>query len=148
LQAATNRIRAEAGNPTFFREQSLHSQLLSSKQETVIRGGRTPHYFRVQLGLQPLLQPPLLKAATTAVNPEGGPVNDYLTVSEAARQIPGARPKDISDLLYLRRLDVGRCPLFAGRRMIPVNYLDEVAAALRQAGRLPEPAATGGAGHV
>ena len=63
-------------------------------------------------------------------------VDNYLTVSEMARRIPGARPKDISDLLYLRRLSCERCPLVGGRRMIPLDYLSEIEAALQRAGRL------------
>jgi hypothetical protein len=63
-------------------------------------------------------------------------VDNFLTVSEAARRIPGARPKDISDLLYLRRLSCERCPLVGGRRMIPLDYLPEIEAALQRAGHL------------
>ena len=61
-----------------------------------------------------------------------------LIVSEAARAIPGAKPKDISDLLYLRKLDDSRCPIMGGRRMIPADYLPEIEAVLRAAGRLPQ----------
>ena len=60
----------------------------------------------------------------------------HLIVSEAARAIPGARPKDISDLLYLRKLDDSRCPIVGGRRMIPEDYLPVIETALRAAGRL------------
>jgi hypothetical protein len=75
-------------------------------------------------------------------------VDKFLTVSETARRIPGARPKDISDLLYLRRLSCARCPLVGGRRMIPLDYVPEVEAALRRAGRLAgEPALCGGVGR-
>jgi hypothetical protein len=59
-----------------------------------------------------------------------------LIVSEAARRIPGARPKDISDLFYLRKLDDARCPIVGGRRLIPHDYLPQIEAALRAAGRL------------
>ena len=62
----------------------------------------------------------------------------HLIVSEAARSIPGARPKDISDLLYLRKLDDARCPIVGGRRFIPEDYLPEIEAVLRAAGRLPQ----------
>jgi hypothetical protein len=75
-------------------------------------------------------------------------VDTYLTVSDAARRIPGARPKDISDLLYLRRLRDDRCPLVGGRRMIPKTYLPEVETALRAAGKLPALATTGEVAHV
>ena len=61
----------------------------------------------------------------------------HLSVSQAARLIPGAGPKDISDLFYLRRLDDERCPVVAGRRLIPAEYLDTIKVALRRAGKLP-----------
>jgi len=59
----------------------------------------------------------------------------HLSVSEAARRL-GARPRDISDLFYRRRLRDDLCPIVAGRRLIPEDYLDMVAAALRRAGQL------------
>jgi len=61
----------------------------------------------------------------------------HITVSEAARLIPGAKPKDISTLLYIRALDDERCPIIGGRRMIPLDYLDGIAIELRRAGKLP-----------
>jgi hypothetical protein len=64
-------------------------------------------------------------------------VTDHVTVSEAARRWTGVPPRAISDLFYARRLDDRRCPIVGGRRLIPVDYLPEVEAALRQAGRLP-----------
>jgi hypothetical protein len=60
-----------------------------------------------------------------------------LIVSEVARRIAGARPKDISDLFYQRRLDDLRCPIVGGRRLIPAEYVPEIEAVLRKAGRLP-----------
>jgi hypothetical protein len=66
-----------------------------------------------------------------------GKAMPHLIVSEVARRIPGARPKDISDLFYQRRLDDRRCPIVGGRRLIPIDYLPEIEAALRKAGRLP-----------
>jgi hypothetical protein len=59
----------------------------------------------------------------------------HLIVSEVARRI-GARPKDISDLFYQRRLDGARCPIVGGRRLIPVDYVPVIEAALRASGRL------------
>jgi hypothetical protein len=59
-----------------------------------------------------------------------------LSVSEAARRI-GARPKDISDLFYQRKLDDQRCPIVAGRRLIPEDYLPVMETTLRTLGRLP-----------
>jgi hypothetical protein len=59
----------------------------------------------------------------------------FVIVSEAARQI-GVAPRAISDLFYARRLDDERCPVVGGRRLIPLDYLPVVEAALRAAGRL------------
>jgi hypothetical protein len=58
----------------------------------------------------------------------------HLSVSEVARRL-GARPKDISDLFYQRKLDDRRCPITAGRRLIPEDYVEVVEAALRLLGR-------------
>jgi hypothetical protein len=58
----------------------------------------------------------------------------YLSVSDAARRL-GARPKDISDLFYQRLLRDDLCPIVAGRRLIPEDYLDLIAQALKRAGR-------------
>jgi len=58
----------------------------------------------------------------------------YLSVSEAARRL-GARPQDISGLLYRRVLRDDLCPVIGGRRMIPEDYLPLVAQALRRAQR-------------
>jgi hypothetical protein len=59
---------------------------------------------------------------------------DYLCVSDAARRL-GAKPKDISDLFYRRTLRDDLCPIVAGRRLIPENYLDIIAQALKRARR-------------
>jgi hypothetical protein len=61
----------------------------------------------------------------------------YLIVSEAARAIPGARPRDISELFYARRLPDDRFPIVGGRRLIAESDLPTIEAALRAAGRLP-----------
>jgi hypothetical protein len=63
-------------------------------------------------------------------------MTDHLTVSQAARRW-GVAPRAISDLFYARRLDDSRCPIVGGRRLIPVDYLPEIEAALRKAGHLP-----------
>lgn len=55
----------------------------------------------------------------------------YLSVSEAARRLK-ARPKDISDLFYCRRLRDDLCPIVAGRRLIPEDYLDRIAQVLKR----------------
>jgi hypothetical protein len=56
-------------------------------------------------------------------------------VSEVARQI-GARPRDISDLFYQRKLDDQRCPVVGGRRLIPEDYLETIQRTLRNLGRV------------
>ena len=61
-------------------------------------------------------------------------VMPYLSVSEAAQRL-GARPKDISDLLYRRALRDDLCPIVGGRRLIPEEYLDAIAMVLKRAGR-------------
>jgi len=58
----------------------------------------------------------------------------HLSVSEAARRL-GARPKDISDLFYRRELRDDLCPIVGGRRLIPTDYLSQIQAALRRAGK-------------
>jgi hypothetical protein len=58
-----------------------------------------------------------------------------LIVSEAARRI-GAKPRDISTAFYERKLDDARCPIIGGRRLIPEDYLPEIAKTLREMGRL------------
>jgi hypothetical protein len=70
----------------------------------------------------------------TTANLEGTAVRP-VTVSEVARRI-GARPKDISDLFYLRKLDDRQCPVVGGRRLIPEEYIPVIAMVLRDAGRL------------
>jgi hypothetical protein len=63
-------------------------------------------------------------------------MTDFLLVSDAARRL-GVPPRAISDLFYSRRLNDHRCPIIGGRRLIPREYLAEIEAALRAAGRLP-----------
>jgi hypothetical protein len=59
----------------------------------------------------------------------------FLSVSEVARRL-GARPRHIADLFYQRRPDDKRCPVIGGRRIVPVDYLGEIEAVLREQGRL------------
>jgi hypothetical protein len=61
----------------------------------------------------------------------------HQSVSQVARQL-GIPPRLISDLFYLRKLDDRKCPIVAGRRLIPVSYITEVQKVLRAAGRLQE----------
>lgn len=58
----------------------------------------------------------------------------HLSVSEAARRLR-ARPRDISDLFYRRRLRDDLCPIVGGRRLIPEDYLDMIADKLSRSGR-------------
>jgi hypothetical protein len=73
-----------------------------------------------------------------------GKLMQHLIVSEVARRIPGARPKDISDLFYQRKLDDRRCPIVGGRRLIPVDYVPAIEATLRSLGRLQPAGQPGG----
>jgi len=58
----------------------------------------------------------------------------FYSVSEAARHLR-ARPKDISDLFYRRELRDDLCPIVAGRRIIPEDYMDLIRQALRRHGK-------------
>ena len=64
----------------------------------------------------------------------------HLSVSEAARRL-NARPRDISDLFYRRRLRDDLCPIVGGRRLIPEDYLDMIALVLRRRGYPVDPCA-------
>lgn len=57
-----------------------------------------------------------------------------VSVSEAARRIR-ANPRDISDLFYRRKLRDDLCPIVAGRRLIPEEYVEVIREALRRYGR-------------
>jgi len=69
----------------------------------------------------------------TVIN-KGGVLMDRISVSEAARRL-GAKPKDISDLFYRRELRDDLCPVVAGRRLIPLDYLELICMALKRAGK-------------
>jgi hypothetical protein len=56
---------------------------------------------------------------------------NYLGVREAAAELDYPARK-LSDDLYAGRLDVSRCPLVAGRRLIPRNCLAEFRVALQR----------------
>lgn len=57
-----------------------------------------------------------------------------LSVGDAARAL-NVRPRDITRLLYDRRVSVERCPIIGGRRMIAPSMLPEIAIALSQHSR-------------
>jgi hypothetical protein len=77
----------------------------------------------------------------TAITNGGQTVKDYLLVSGVARRL-GVAPRAISDLFYSRRLNDELCPIIGGRRLIPLAYLGQIEAALRDRGRLPRAAAS------
>lgn len=66
-------------------------------------------------------------------------MTEQLTATDAAIELSlqtgvTIRPRDISDLLYKRVLDVGRCPIVGDRRMIPRDYLPTVLEVLQSRG--------------
>ena len=60
--------------------------------------------------------------------------DSLLSVSDAARRL-GANPRDITDLFYRRQLRDDIAPIIAGRRLIPVGYLDLIRMELVRSGR-------------
>jgi hypothetical protein len=60
-----------------------------------------------------------------------------VTVSEVARRL-GVRPRDISDLFYQLRLDDAACPIVGGRRLIPIEYVPVIQAALQSTHDAPD----------
>jgi hypothetical protein len=69
----------------------------------------------------------------------------YFGVGEVAQQM-GVGPRMISDLLYARKISIERCPVVAGRRLIPSDYLAEIERVLRcqKEDANAEPASVGG----
>jgi hypothetical protein len=57
-----------------------------------------------------------------------------LIVGEAARRL-GEPPKRITDGFYRRWFDNDLCPVVAGRRLIPEDYLPRMATILRERAR-------------
>ena len=55
----------------------------------------------------------------------------FFAVSDLARRL-GVKPRDVSDLFYRRELRDDLCPVIAGRRLIPAEYLSEIESALRR----------------
>jgi hypothetical protein len=64
------------------------------------------------------------------------PQSRALSVGEVARQIPGARPQDITALFYRGELRDDLCPIVAGRRLIPPEYVELIRAALNRRGHI------------
>jgi hypothetical protein len=69
-------------------------------------------------------------------------VAPILTVSEVARRL-GVRPRDISDLIYQRRVSDELCPVVSGRRLIPLECLPAIETALLDRQRKGSVAAPG-----
>jgi hypothetical protein len=70
-------------------------------------------------------------------------MGEHLTATHAASELSAqagvtVRPRDISDLLYKRILDVNRCPIVGDRRMIPRDYLPTVLEVLRDRGLISQ----------
>jgi hypothetical protein len=59
----------------------------------------------------------------------------WTSVGEIASRL-GCRPRDVSDLLYTRKINVADCPLVSGTRMIPERLVPQIRAALKEAGKL------------
>jgi hypothetical protein len=59
--------------------------------------------------------------------------SELLSVGQVAYKLQ-VRPDQISNLFYKRFLRDDLCPIVAGRRLIPPNYVPVIAAALRQRG--------------
>ena len=56
-----------------------------------------------------------------------------LSVGEVAKRL-GVRPSKITQLFYECRLRDDLCPIVAGRRLIPPDYVDIIAMELRRKG--------------
>ena len=57
---------------------------------------------------------------------------------ELSRQLgTEVRPRDVSDVIYRRRVAAERCPILGGRRWIPDDMIREIERELRQLGRIP-----------
>jgi hypothetical protein len=57
-------------------------------------------------------------------------------VRDLAGRGSSVRPRDITDLFYGGLLPADRCPVLAGRRLIPRDLVPLVEARLRERGRL------------
>lgn len=58
---------------------------------------------------------------------------NLLSVGDVARRL-GVKPARITALFYERRLRDDLCPIVAGRRLIPPDYVDVIVMALRRKG--------------
>ena len=60
---------------------------------------------------------------------------EILTTGQVAK-ILGVAPTAITSLFYRQKLSEDICPVVSGRRLIPEDYLGQVACALHRAGKL------------
>jgi hypothetical protein len=59
----------------------------------------------------------------------------FVTVGDLARRY-NVSPPIITNLFYYRKLDVNRCPIVGGRRLIPKDYVGIIEEKLRSIGLL------------
>lgn len=74
-------------------------------------------------------------------------MNELLSVGDVARLL-AVRPSQVTQLFYERRLRDDLCPIVAGRRLIPPDYVTVIAMELRRKGikvSPSDPVAHGGA---
>ncbi|HPF41853.1 MAG TPA: hypothetical protein P5081_17620 [Phycisphaerae bacterium] len=58
-------------------------------------------------------------------------MNGFTTISDAAR-IVGIPPKRICNMFFSGRLDDSRCPRLGRRRLIPLDYIAEIKAKVKE----------------
>lgn len=61
-------------------------------------------------------------------------MSEMLSISQAAVETNARSPKDISRLFYEGALRTDLCPVIAGRRLIPREYLPMIAMTLKRRG--------------
>jgi hypothetical protein len=66
-------------------------------------------------------------------------MSDIFTIRQVADRF-GVKPAVIVNLFYTGVLDNDRCPLHGRSRIIQLDYLPTIEQALRDAGKLPQPA--------
>lgn len=66
------------------------------------------------------------------VQQKENPMQEYTTAGPIAGQVPGAKPRDVSDLFYQRLLPDSECLLVSGRRLIPSRLVPMVKRLLQE----------------
>jgi len=61
----------------------------------------------------------------------------FVSVGEAAKRF-GVAPRVLTEFFYRRLFRDDLCPVVAGRRLIPQDYLTEIERVLRREGKLPQ----------